>query len=384
MKKTICCFFAALLTILFLALTQFSVNGYESDNIISEAVNPQQPACDAHQRLLASFEEAEYGFIYPEDFGGDYIEDNTLHVCLTSCDTDTVNSYKAIIGDIPCVIYEEATYNLNDLIGLKDDIFDYLTENNIEVYFAAPSEITNSINIEVDESDIGAARILSANYLLQTAVPYSNSQGSGLSELLDIKTGAPSVFSDAAEEVDFSDYMTSAAAGTVVVAGSRLYTSGSFNRTLAATGSRNTKITFLTCGHSTTEGQRFTSSTGTVYGDVTYYQFDNNNYGDFSFITAESGFTTTQRVWTGGGTYTTLSGTLDLPAVGTNLYRFGAVTLQTDVTVSATNSTVVFSGTGAIKGMCRAISEDPSIPGDSGGPYRQGNLFCGIHTGNLL
>lgn len=359
-------FFLCLL--LLSAITVLSVTAYESsDTQDVEEVNPQQAACDAHQLLLSTFEEAEYGFIYPDEYGGDYIEDNILHICLTEYNSDIISRYKEILGDVEYVVYEAADYSLNELIYSKDDAMEYLMDNGIEVYLAAISERDNNISIEVSENNL-----IQASQLMNS---YNTEQVSALActeqtDLFTLTSGSPN----------------ETAAGSYVVGGSRLYSSGYFRRTLAATGTVNSQVMFLTCGHSTSSYQQFTSSSGTYYGMAVYIRYTNGGYGDFSFLAADNSFTTTQRVWTTAGNYTTLSGTLDIPAVGTNIYRYGAISGQSIVTVTNTNVTINTTQSDgsviSIKGLCRATGDADSIPGDSGGPYRQGSYFCGVHHGH--
>lgn len=149
---------------------------------------------------------------------------------------------------------------------------------------------------------------------------------------------------------------------------------------MAISGSLGTGNGFVTCGHSTNTYDKFKNGAGVEYGTTIYVRYNNNKYGDFSLVQATSDWNKINRVWTGTGSYATISGHTDIPAVGSVLSKYGYASGASVVTVNATNVSVTY-GSVVIKGLCRGTSNIDSIPGDSGGPYRSGSYICGVHSG---
>lgn len=89
-------------------------------------------------------------------------------------------------------------------------------------------------------------------------------------------------------------------------------------------------------------------------------------------------------VLTTGGAATNYHGYMLNPAVGTYLYKYGAVSGQAYCKVTATGITLTpDNGSMRIHNMTKAeIITGTTGPGDSGGPYRCGTDFCGIHHGS--
>lgn len=161
-----------------------------------------------------------------------------------------------------------------------------------------------------------------------------------------------------------------------IIAGSTLNNS----ITLAGSGTYNGHTAFITCGHSLSYGSSVTcggSTIGTVEVNVDYAY----STGDYSIIQAASGYTATSGVLTSSGNMTNFTGAYYSPAVGTYLYKYGRVSGQAYCVVSATG--VISSD--YRYGLTRAtLISGTSTGGDSGGPYRAGTDFCGIHRASNI
>ena len=105
--------------------------------------------------------------------------------------------------------------------------------------------------------------------------------------------------------------------------------------------------------------------------------------GDFSIIKVPSQ-TLSNRVKTGSTSSTTITGTYSSPPEGALLYKYGKTTKQSLVEVTGVNITWTIDGK-KTKGLTKAIiSSGDSDGGDSGGPYRHNNKFCGVHKGSQV
>ncbi|MCR4837497.1 MAG: S1 family peptidase [Eubacterium sp.] len=100
--------------------------------------------------------------------------------------------------------------------------------------------------------------------------------------------------------------------------------------------------------------------------------------GDYSIISAASGYTATSSVFTTSGNTTNFTGYQYHPAVGTYLYKYGRVSGQAFCQV--TDYQVTSNGfTNIVKAK---LISGYSQGGDSGRPYRNGTSFCGVHHGS--
>ena len=106
----------------------------------------------------------------------------------------------------------------------------------------------------------------------------------------------------------------------------------------------------MSCGHGTSVGEQISFGNSTI-GTVTINQNlgAGNRYGDYSIITATSGYTATSSVLTSGGGATSFNGYMLNPAVGTYVYKYGRVSGQAYCEVTKTNVTVANGTLGLTK-----------------------------------
>ena len=136
----------------------------------------------------------------------------------------------------------------------------------------------------------------------------------------------------------------------------------------------------LTCGHGVTVNTSV-SLYGNVIGTVSMVQLNNLQSGDYSFINCSNGYTSSPDYYTSPyGTYATYTGYYYNPPAGTYLYKFGHVTGQGTCTVKYTGVSLSIDSK-TITNM--TMAEGTAQHGDSGGLYRYGNMFCGVHSGHL-
>ena len=166
-----------------------------------------------------------------------------------------------------------------------------------------------------------------------------------------------------------------------LVGGSPISSNGA-GMTLGGSGTYNRTVAFLTCGHGMTVGADLLAG-NTIVGTVSRVQRADNASGDYSITAAASGYTASSYVLTTGGNTLRYGGYLTNPAVGTYLYKYGKSSGQAYCKVTETGVSVLADKTITITNMTVASIESGTTgAGDSGGPYRNGDYFCGIHQGS--
>lgn len=108
------------------------------------------------------------GDIYPDEFGGSYIDGVKLIILLTQTEDEIINKYLNMVGEYAdCVRFVKVEYSRNDLNFSAYELNKKLGANDIEVSTYSISEKENRIVIWVSAEDYEAAR----DYLLK--VDYS-------------------------------------------------------------------------------------------------------------------------------------------------------------------------------------------------------------------
>lgn len=309
----------------------------------------QYNACAAHEKLYNSFEWEET-YKYPEDFAGDYIDIDILHILVT--DSSAIGYYKDLLYDYDDnIVYDIVDYSYVELNSALEYCVSYLKQDfDIIAY-----------GIDVIQNK-GFIQLLASDYenIISSPSTYNLTNNIFNDDLIIIES-----------RDDYVEREVSVIAGTPIKY-------GSYMATLAGSGAYNGSTAFITAGHcSFSVGDSVTVGSSSI-GTVTIKQCSASDYGDYSIITAATGYTATSTVFTTGGATTRFGGYLNNPAVGTYLYKYGQTSGEAYCKVTRTGVS-----TNLAKGMTEAelISGD-SAAGDSGGSYRNGDYFCGIHSGS--
>lgn len=331
-------------------LGQFDSSVENIENVTDNIFEIQRRACEAHELLYASFDWNET-YIYPDDFAGDFIDYDTLHVQVT--DEATIDYYKGLLSEYSdAVVYDIVDYSYNELFGEAENFVASIDEDYGVVSFG----------VDVTQNK-GLVDVIATDYEALTLNIEKSKQN--ISEKLII--------------MPQENYIQSTA--TSLVAGSPISYNGS-NFTLGGSGTYNGNTAFVSCGHAVVQGGTVKSG-GTTIGTVAVKQYANRQYGDYSIITANSGYTSTSRVFTANGNVTNFRGYLNNPAVGTYVYRYGNVTGQAYCEIKRTNLTVLADNTYNIYGMTEAkLITGTDAKGNSGGPVRNDDYFCGVQHGD--
>ena len=354
-KKTMSAILAATVSLSMMAATPVYADWVENANnaeevaITDDIFEIQRRACEAHELLYASFDWNET-YIYPDDFAGDFIDYDTLHVQVT--DETAIDYYKDLLSEYSdAVVYDIVDYSYNELQQFTQNYAEEL-EHEYEI-------ISYCVDVKNNQCEIDVLRTDFAEVLALTN---------------DIATYDGNNINISVEAIDNYQDEVSIIAGNPI----KYPTAGTV--TLGGSGSYNGATAFLSCGHGTSVGEQISFGNSTI-GTVTINQNlgAGNRYGDYSIITATSGYTATSSVLTSGGGATSFNGYMLNPAVGTYVYKYGRVSGQAYCEVTKTNVTVSNGTLGLTKAK---IITGSSTGGDSGGPYRCDREFCGVHKGS--
>lgn len=346
MKKTkivLSMFLSVLLTFAFgVDSSKVRASDKDTEVDIENMFKIQEEACLANEAIYASF-DWDKTFVYPDDFAGNYIDYDTLHVQVTS--KEAIENYKPLLEGYDCVCYDVVEHSYNELYKLAESVVDSLPDRKAFVEYY----------VDIKENKAVVCILEDYKEITKECIP-----------------------DDRRLEITFAQgYVVGTAS---VAGGSEIYSPG--RNTLAGSGTYGSGVAFLSCGHGKSVGNSVTYN-GSVIGSVSSVQYSNYGAGDYAIISASSGYTATSSVLCTGGT-TYFGNYLLSPTVGTQLYKYGDETGQSTCQVTQTGVTVNDGGGITIYGMTEAsvISGLGSYPGDSGGPYRFGIYFCGIHHGN--
>ncbi len=326
---------AVLLAVCLLVITM-SVKSYASTITETEAeamFKMQEDACEAHEKLLQII-DPNYSYDYPDCYGGDYIEGRILHVQLT--DETYIEYYRNLLEKYDIVQFDVVPNSYNSLMKKVKKAY-----QKYEKDFAL---IGYSVDVMKNKGE-----------LYVQAVDYESVKETINDEDINV------IISEDIQEQ------------TTVIGGSELNN----NITLAGSGTYNGSTAFLTCGHGLSNNQSVTHL-GTTIGTVIVNVKGSGVVGDYSIISAASGYSSTSSVYTTTTGYTTnFTGSLGTPAVGTYLNKYGRMTGQAYCKVTNTQVTI----NGRYNMEKALLISGSSIGGDSGGPYRAGQKFCGVHYG---
>ena len=260
------------------------------------AMSRQEEALDAYQLLWDSFEkDTESGQpIYPDEYGGEYIDDDKLVIQLTENTPENQAKYRELCGNSDKVVFEKVTYSLNYLGSLESQAELLSKDFAVNGYGVKRSE--NKFIIEVEKQDLTAVQ----------------------QRLMRQRSSAP------IEIVEGEPAETLAAN---LPGGIGIQSSNGTNISACTTGYYGGSVALVTCGHGGNGVKAPVKKDGNSIGTFKVVKFQNNSYGDYSIATLNSGFSQYGYVKYGGGTgYKSVAGLRKSIPEGTAVARYGAVT----------------------------------------------------------
>ena len=312
-------------------------NGYcMTDEEMENMFVIQREAVEANDVLFSNFEWDD-GYVYPEDFGGTYIDYDTLHILLTSF--EEVHWYEDLLSNYKKIKYDLVEYSYNELYSEAEGIVD-----NLDFQFV----VSYGVDVKTNRGFIG---VLEDHY--DELLPFEN-------EIVYI----------IAEEPVIED---------IGVRGGALVNVNGPAFTIACGGTYNGNDALLTCGHGMSVNSPVTWYNNTV-GIISMVQYNSNQTGDYAFANCTNGYSPSTTYYTNlYGSYSNYTGYYYNPPAGTYLYRYGSSSGQAQHQVVNTGVTAVNNGV-TINNLTMATGTAQN--GDSGGLYRYGNMFCGVHHGH--
>lgn len=329
-----------------------SSNTYAADlsaENIELLMEQQQPSVDAYNVLMNSFQTNGYEIIYPEDYAGAYVEKNILYVVLTR--TDNTEKYQQILSNYECIDFKYVKYSLNELENATSQAM-YRLKDIYSVSGGYVDVMNNAAVIEIMNYNEAFSKQVQSS-ILDIDIP------------IQIKPGYTY-----ADEVD-------------LVNGSEIEIVGAGSFTLGIGGTYNGMKVLVTAAHFSSVGQKVKYN-GVEIGQVIFRQFANNQNGDFAFIKiTNSDYKYTPLVYNqSSGSKMVLKGTTERLPVGAYVYRYGMKSRECYAKIDSINYNMATSITVANTYRAQIITGF-SAPGDSGGPVRFNNTFCGIHKGSV-
>ncbi|MCM1418955.1 MAG: S1 family peptidase [Bacteroides sp.] len=342
--------------------------------IPDEGMIRQDFALQAYDELYDHFEQDENNnYIYPDNYAGEYIDDDYNLVLLITDSEDSF--YKDILINYDCVRFETVDYSYSELDELREkSVTDLLTiSSDPLLYCASYVDIkSNTAVVEINSSHASSLNSESKKRFLTNRNP--------------------------AVTYKFVDGNIEAQSTTVIGGDYLRQTASSYrcDMTAGMAGFYNGKPAIVSCGHAMENSAKISlhESSGIVdIGKVSYVQFTDNKYGDYSFIVLDDKIQTTNEVRTNTSTKAITDGYNKPLPIGTEIYSYGAnsglskhkvthLTVETNVQVTVGGIEVVRT----IKGLTETkITQGMTQPGDSGGPYYLYSdsqwKFCGVHSG---
>lgn len=353
--------FASLLSMAILVTMISTVSGAEIKDIYNEQseagflahMRAQQNAVTAHRILYDSFSIDMDGTVsYPANYGGDYIVDDILHICIVDITNQDLTPYLILLSDyLENIVFEDVTFSISDLISFAEEIATDLIDDGISVVSWGISETKNAVIIDLEQTDGTEISFYASN-------GYQNNY---------------SVVRDSNEyNIPVQFYVRERTKASVdLMGGSKLD-----GYTLGICGTYDGKPAFAMCGHGLTGvGQSmYYQPLNRLIGKVAVCQFANGQAGDYAIVNvSNSSFTLTSLLGDPNDLESQSSAkyTCNRPAVGTDVIKYGKNGGFAYGTVSRSNTSWTPSdGSGiTVKGLVEVkLRSGVSVSGDSGGP----------------
>ena len=334
----------------------------------------QKDAVAAHEVLYSSFlSDNSVLENFPENYGGDYIEDNLLHICIVDLPTQDLTPYKTLLADyLDIVVFEDVKHSLELLLNSSYEIASSLNQEGISIVSYGVSESNNSVTIGYNPNNATHLNTFEANPSQEENYVLSGHN-------YDV----PVIFTEEATPKN--------AVAIDLVGGSPLH-----NLTLGACGYYGGEPAIATCGHSLALNDIVyyqPASIAKVIGPVTAMRFEDGGSGDYAIspITADTSFNITNLVGdpSDSSELYEITTSITRPASGTALIKYGKVSKFAYGTVSSSYEVEAEDGSTTdltVKNLVKvSISSGIVKKGDSGGPvFTSSGSFCGVLSGAVF
>lgn len=306
------------------------------------AMSRQEEALDAYQLLWDSFEKEPESLqpYYPDEYGGEYIDDDKLVIQLTENTPENQAKYRELCGNSDKVVFEKVTYSLNYLNSLESQA--ELLSKDFAVTSYGVKRRENKFMIAVEQQDLTAVQ----------------------QRLMRQRSSAPIEI----VEGEYAQTLANLAGGTGIQSSSSdpisMCITGKY-------GSQNTPA-LVTCGHGGNMKDKAVKMGGSNIGTFKKVNFQNNCYGDYAIATLNSGYSQYKYV-RGNGVLRAVSGLRRSIPSGAAVARYGNETHYDHGYVGITNMTITYEddpylGDVTVKGLTTmSFTNGIAESGDSGG-----------------
>ncbi len=321
--------------------------------------------------------------VYPDNYGGAYIDRGLLHVYLTENTNAAQSHYVNICAGNSAIIFVQAQYSLNYLESLRETARKYIDEYNTSGF---------GVDEKANRFVIFVAPPKSASEYASTTSSKSYDTDTTIKELNNLINNPAVKF----EVMDYPETCTNLYGGDTL--------NGDF--TLGICGTYNGNPAILTAGHCVANpngnGNLAISDitygkTTTTFANVQECEYKNGGLGDYAIATISSGsMSTTNKVHISSNTYESIKGTAYSGATpaGTTIYSYGKTSGYATSTVYQTNLTVIYENKTygyevEVNGLVKCLVTTGSIAaGDSGWPtYIKDsgtNKLVGVISGRVI
>ncbi len=300
------------------------------------AMSRQEEALDAYQLLWDSFEKEPESLqpYYPDEYGGEYIDDDKLVIQLTENTPENQAKYRELCGNSDKVVFEKVTYSLNYLNSLESVAEEMLEDYAVTSYGVDRKE--NQFAISVEASDLEEAQL--SFYRRRSSEPIVFREGAPMQTLSSILPGGRKITSETSNGCSITVMGTYNGKDALVSCGHDLYAGNN----ISYNGIKVAKI-------------KVSNYKDRGYGDYSISEVTNSSYSGSSYVLAETG----QRYVT----------SIASAPQGTAISKNGMATGYTTGYVSMTNTAIRDKKTDYIlNGMSTCSFVKAAKHGDSGGP----------------
>jgi len=309
----------------------------------------QEPALEAYRELLNHFQKNGFEYVYPDEYAGEFIEDEILVILLKEGFEDLANKYINYCGDSKSVEIQTVPYSLKDF-QTAEEVF-WTLKNSYKIVSYGVDRKNNCFFAEVEQEDYD--RLLADPAVKELAVPLRVNVQKTFSACANLY-GGDSILNNYLPPTSYS----------VCIGGTYTNSSGA------------TESAILTAGHG--NDTIFSFYRNDLYvGKVRYAQCNSDysntsatSYGDFAIVGLGTNYTATNKVRNASG-LVSITGTYPSVPQGTTLYKYGAATGYAWGYVTQANITVSYNSY-YVRGMYESVIQNssgtvPIWPGDSGG-----------------
>ena len=331
-------------------------DGWVTEEEMIKESEAQGEALRAYKLLTNTFPMREdCSWIYPEEYGGAYIDDNnSLVIALVDRTAELEAEYRALCGNSEKLLFKDAAHSLADLEAYASSIGQYAEQYAITNYGVDEEEGTVVVGVESEDVKKFAAALCQTRALSRANADFS----------------IPVVVKE-------SEYAQLCA--TELIGGSEVSvkrSNGTYSSSICIGGKFGGKSVIITAGHAMNKGETVYygggASSSKLIGSTLYSRCGGGQTGDFAIVEVKNNYTATNKVKNINGASSTVKGVYSKPPKNTEIYKYGFNKGYAKGKMISSNESFRVNNDGKminVTGMCAVQMESSSAVagGDSGG-----------------